>query len=271
MDLLNGLYPYTKKLNFKTLYETIEQLTLHCDKMKTDTRSVTMYLMGSTMGRTQSPMFLPKHTSKQKILPRPFVKSRPPSKLLEITKEFWFTYLIRLMEEVTLQHINKVIETYKEEHYIKIKRSLTFAKKYIPKCLRVCDTFFTQVGILCNEDKVNECRINLHKDKGDIISCILTLGRVEGIESGKGSTVYYNGKSKDNPGEKIYEVPFVNGQIQVTTFCNVVHGSNPFQQHRYTLNANIKRNILIHFFVYGDQYYRQYMKSNYTREKFVAV
>ena len=62
-------------------------------------------------------------------------------------------------------------------------------------------------------------------------------------KNGKGSTIYYDGLSKKMPGQKIYEVPFIHGQIQITTFCDVVHGTNCFQDKRYTINVNIKYGI----------------------------
>ena len=75
--------------------------------------------------------------------------------------------------------------------------NVELARKIIPQCLHLGDSFFTQMsvfGLVSKEDG----EIPLHFDERDIISCVFHLGKVK---SG-GSISYYSGRSPSSPGDR---------------------------------------------------------------------
>ena len=66
------------------------------------------------------------------------------------------------------------------------------------------------------------------------------------------------------------DVKFKHGQIQITTFDKVLHGTNYFKQGRYTINANIKKRVIQHFRDNGNSHYQQFIDAGYTKKLFVA-
>ena len=51
----------------------------------------------------------------------------------------------------------------------------------------------------------------IHFDERDVISCVFHLGNV----TSGGSTCYYSGKGPRSVGDKVYEVTFQNGRLQI--------------------------------------------------------
>ena len=66
-------------------------------------------------------------------------------------------------------------------------------QKNIPSSLRICDSFFTQMIILSDDEKEREQKIRIHIDSDDYVNAILTLGD---ISEKDGNTIYYNGTHK---------------------------------------------------------------------------
>ena len=126
--------------------DTIKEIKSLCDKMKTKKRSITMYLLGITIGQARYPKF--EIDNKLHMLPRPFVQSRPKSDLKKIIKWKWFCHLLQLMEKITYEHVVSAFQIEDGVSFFYLRQKLDFCKKEIPSYSRVCNTFFTQVAIL---------------------------------------------------------------------------------------------------------------------------
>ena len=270
LELQKYKFPYTNQLSLDNLDYYLKRLSKKFTAMTTKKRNIPMYVFGSTTGPSKTPMF--EHNGKLHMLPRPFVNNRPGKQgKTMIGSEYWFVHLLQFMERITLWHVwNVYINKEEFDEYGPIHEDTIFCKEKVPKCLRVFDTMFTQVSLLFHEND-DPCQIPPHVDEQDLISCVLTLGSVDtNTQKVNGATVYYSDLGKNKGCFKMKEVEFKHGQIQITTFDKVLHGTNYFEQGRYTINANIKKGVIQHFRDHGNRYYQQFIDAGYTKKHFVA-
>ena len=138
--------------------------------------------------------------------------------------------------------------------------NIELARKIIPQCLRLGGSFFTHMSVFGTINK-EDGKMPLHFDERDIISCVFHLSEVK---SG-GSTSYYSGDSPDTSGERIHQVKFKHGTLQVGFFNKVIHGVDEWDSQRCGIQLNIKKNLLAHFVKYGTTHYDKYRLSGYTQ------
>ena len=132
-------FHYLSQNEFTHSFKWIPMGGNHC---KTARRILQMYQYGGTIGYSRYPLYRIEGWSKDRMLPRPVVKSRPSNGLgyyiMENTQ--WFIDLVHDIEDLVVKHLLSV-DTNESKNILKW---CNFSKKRIPKCLRICDTFFNQ-------------------------------------------------------------------------------------------------------------------------------
>lgn len=177
--------------------ETYRYLYNNGTKHKTPKRQVSMSLYGSTIGRAQYPKYITSD-GLEHILPRPYTTFKPGNIGYNVSQQVWFRLLIHDIERTVLQFITCLEEPLRTN----IMNLVNDAKKYIPDCCRISNTFFSHMTVI--GDLINKgVDIPTHRDKDDIITAILHLGDDSEVTSG---TDYYNGKTEC--GDLMYSVPF---------------------------------------------------------------
>ena len=239
-------------------------------RMKTKKRMMTMYQFGGTIGAARYPLFLieisdeKEPNKKFSMLPRPVVKSRPGEcghTILKYSK--WLNYLVRDIASYVFQYLYELNNELSKKCLHIIKE----CKKIIPKSLRICDSFFTQMIILRIDEKEKEHNIPIHIDTDDYVNAILTLGD---ISEKDGNTVYYNGTHKKSVGRECLSIPFLHGRLQIGFFDKIYHGVKPWTGDRVTISFSLQKKIFNHFVTYGSKYYDQYVDKGYPSKHFIA-
>ena len=160
---------------------------------------------------------------------------------------------------ITKEHLNHFKS--KSSDIQGLLNMIEFIEREIPKSLRICDTFFTQM-IMCSDVDVSSY-MGKHIDEKDLITSFVTFGKV--ITGGK--TRYYTGSSANNNSNNIvHEVAFEHGQIQIGQLDNIVHAVQPWTGSRITFNFNVKKDVINHFREYGSKYYNIYEQSKYKQK-----
>ena len=119
---------------------------------------------------------------------------------------------------------------------------IDFIEREVPKSLRICDTFFTQM-IMCSDVNVSSY-MGKHIDEKDLITSFVTFGKV--ITGGK--TRYYTGSSANNNSNNIvHEVAFEHGQIQIGQLDKIVHSVQPWTGSCITFNIKVKCDVIKNF------------------------
>ena len=257
-NILNNVstkyYKYLKLSRYINLYYDLVRMV---PSMTTRTRKLKMHVFGSTIGPSRSPKYCHKNNiCRKKMLPRPMAYCKPGSKAWNYMNQPWFISLVKDIEMFTKEHVDKYAPSCL--HMSKIKKTITFIENNIPSCLRICDTIFTQM-VLVGEDNISS-DMPLHLDKNDLLSCILTLGE---LKSG-GATQYYSGKKIKSNNELLHQIDFHHGQIQIGRYDEIIHGVQSWIGTRLTINFNIKIPLIQHFKEEGSIFYDQYVASGYT-------
>lgn len=153
------------------------------NKIKTGKRNQIMYQYGGTIGPSQFPTYLHLPGKTVHMLPIPVVKSRPHRLGHRImNNNCWLQELVSDIKIYTLNHL----EEGKSPTSAIVLHHVLSSKQLIPPCLRICNTFFTQM-ILLGKEGENDGIIPLHVNEDDHITALLSIGshNLEG-----GDTVY---------------------------------------------------------------------------------
>ena len=256
-DSTKSYYYYLHSSRYKINFKEISK---GGSTMKTKVRGVRMHMYGGTIGRSQYPKYI--DGLKSKMLPRPVVNSRPGNKgyaLMKNTK--WLYELTQDVSKMCIHHL--VLQDTKESR--NILSLIKLCLHLIPSCLRICDTFFTQMALI--GDLSNEGKMPGHMDKDDYICAVLTLGDNSLI----GGSTFYNG-IKDKFGKyMVHQTEFQHGRIQIGAFDNIIHGVNDWNSgSRGSINFNFKKNLLQHFIKNGNIYYNPYVLDGYPSKHYVV-
>ena len=159
------------------------------NKITTQVRKLTMFQYGATIGPAQYPKFVNPMTYRDSMLPRPVVKSRPNNCGYLLLRNFqWIKKLSMIVEKATFDHLKED----KTENSLSLLKCNDFSIKNIPSCLRICDTFFTQI-ILVGDPNADHGEIPIHTDNDDYITALVSIG-TNNIRSGH--TNYYETRKK---------------------------------------------------------------------------
>ena len=142
--------------------------------------------------------------------------------------------------------------------------NIELARKIVPECLRLGDTFFTHMTVFGTKSK-DDGKMPLHFDEWDIISCVFHIG----IVSSGGATSYYSGSSASEPGEKIHQVPFHHGTLQMGFINMRLHEVEEWGGQRSGIEVNIKKDVLAHFVKHGSCFYNKYRLTGYPQRSIV--
>ena len=178
-------------------------------------RKCPMYCFKSTITCTQYPKF--SVCGKQRVLPRPYSKSKPGNDGYKI---IWTAWMQEFLKEVEL-HVLHYLHNFREDHTLKkiTLFNIEMVRKLVPACPRLGDSFFTHMTVFDTLNK-EDGSIPIHFDERDLISCVFHLGSVHK----DGETSYYEGDRSDNPGQPVHQVSFTHGNLQVSFFNRVLHG-----------------------------------------------
>ena len=150
----------------------------------------------------------------------------------------WLRQLCKDIELLTIQHLNHQ----KSQMSEKILQHIYFCKKHIPLCLRICNTFFTQM-IMVGRFNCNKGFIPFHVDSDDFITALFSVGGSTKIDGG--STFYlqksvFEGKEHTNVSQKI---SFHIGNLQIGCYDQVLHGANRWNScMRGVINFSMQKN-----------------------------
>ena len=191
-------------------------------------------------------------------MPRPYYTSKPGNRGYNIIRTSWMQSFIKEVEYHVLHYLHNLCPD-KEMKKITLL-NIQLSKNIIPECLRLGGSFFTHMSVFGTVNKEDgEMPINF--DERDIISCVFHLGKV--IQGG--STSFYSGDKADDPGNKVYEVPFRHGSFQIGFFNQVLHGVDNWEGQRCGIQLNIKKDLLKHFIRYGTTHYDKYRLVGYPQ------
>ena len=150
--------------------------------MKTKKRNMIMYQFGGITGWAQTPFYMRENCNLNHMFPRPFVSCRPGNFVhLLLNEDNWLRYLSNIVESHTFYFLKDENTSMSRD----ILKRTEVCKKNLPKCLRICDTFFTSMIVV--GDFSGTDYITLHTDKDEYINAKVSIGNSE--VSG-GSTVY---------------------------------------------------------------------------------
>ena len=245
--------PFFTETSFR---KTLQKLITSGEYNKTKKRKTPLFCFGSTITCTRFPKFF--SDRKPQILPRPYHTSKPGNKGYSVLRTPWMQSFFKEVESHVLHYLHNICSD-------PCLRKLTLldielAKKIIPECLRLGNTFFTHMSVFGTLNK-NDGEMPLHLDERDIISCVFHLGKVyQG-----GSTLFYSGKSSKEPGKQVYSVPFRHGTLQIGFFNQVLHGVESWVGQRCGIQLNIKKDVLEHFIRYGTEYYDKFRITGYPK------
>ena len=235
---------------------TLEELIACGQYNKTKKRSTPMYCFGSTITCTRYPKFF--CDGKTQILPRPYQRSKPNNTGYSIIRSSWMQSFIKDVEIHVLHYLHNICPD-KEMKKLTLL-NIQLSKKIIPECLRLGDSFFTHMSVFGTINK-EDGEMPIHFDERDLISCVFHLGRVQK----GGSTSYYDGCKADDPGQRIHQVPFHHGTLQIGFFNSVLHGVDDWVGQRCGIQLNIKKDVLKHFVKYGTFHYDKYRMTGYPQ------
>ena len=231
-------------------------------RAQTGKRRRPMYLFGGTIGVSRYPLYI-NNNLETAMLPRPVTLSRPGRPghdFMQTTP--WLQDLVLDISELTLKHLLHIGNENSELTLRYINLSLT----QIPSCLRICNSFFTSMILVGDEECDGD--IPLHTDNDDLVSAILNLGD-ETLTGG--STIFTNGVNTKVTGEVVKTVTFKHGRLQIGNFEHVFHGTTPWKGKRWTLSFSLNRHVLNHFLDEGSYYYDKFVKAQYPSNMFVAA
>ena len=211
------------------------------NKLYTKKRELSMYQYGGTIGPARYPTYELGTDGIKHMMPRPVVKSRPHrfgNKLMTECK--WLIELIQDIETLTLKHIAEDTSPTS----VMIKEYVKDRKALIRKCLRICNTFFTQMILLGDHDQTAG-RIPLHMDTDDHITALFSIGN-ESMNGKEGETVYIE-KSYPDVGVTIKKrIPFSHGNLQIGYYDEVIHGTVQwFEGKRFVMNLSLQKKIYV--------------------------
>ena len=247
---------YSSFFSKSSFHKTLKKLTLCGEYNKTRKRSTPMYCYGSTITCTRYPKFFA--DGRPQILPRPYFTSKPNQKGSTLLNTSWMQSFFLEIEHHVLHYLHNL---FPDKQLKKMTLfNVQLARKIIPECLRLGGSLFTHMSVFGTINK-EDGKMPLHFDERDIISCIFHLGKV----NKGGSTSYYSGNSAKEPGERIHQVPFKHGTLQIGFFNKVLHGVDEWDGQRCGIQLNIKKDVLAHFVRYGTVHYDKYRLSGYPQ------
>ena len=258
------------------IMSTYKLLSAGGTRLRTSKSVQVIFQYGGTIGPARYPTFVSSDKlNKKHMLPRPVVKSRPYQLgHFLMTKCTWLIKLCQHVESLTLNYLQEnesqltVHQTHQRTQLTvsALERAL-FSKKHIPPCLRICDTFFTQM-ILVGSFSHREGNIPPHEDSDDYVTALVSLGQTETLVGGD---TFYSEKTPDGLLRIIRRVPYRHGNIQIGIFNDVKHGAFTWKHgYRGVINLSLKKQMVEHFYKYGCKYYVQYMEAGYPSGDFVA-
>ena len=200
---------YTDFFSLDSFQQTLSTLIEGGEYNKTQKRTIPMYCYGSTISCTRYPKF--SIDGKQKILPRPYFKSKPSQKGYKIIRSDFMQAFLKHVEQHVIYYLHAVCQDKKLSKITLFQ--LELSRKIVPECLRLGNTFFTHMTVFGTLNK-KDGEMPIHFDERDVISCVFHIGKV----SKGGETVYFNGDHPKTPGRKVYSVPFVHGTLQIGFF-----------------------------------------------------
>ena len=215
--------------------KTLSDLISCREYNETKKRSTPMYCYGSTITCTRYPKFFSE--GKSQILPRPYFTSKPGNRGYDIIRTEWMQSFIHEVEHHVLHYLHNLCADKKMKKLTLF--NIELAKNIIPDCLWLGDSFFTHMPVFGTINK-EDGQMPIHFDERDIISCVFHLGEV----SKGGSTSYYSGSKADSPGERIHQVPFKHGSLQIGFFNKILHGVDDWEGQRCGIQLNIKKDLL---------------------------
>jgi len=241
----------------ETSFSTTLEKLIDCGQYnKTKKRTTPMYCFGSTITCTRYPKFFCE--GKTQILPRPYHQCKPNNVGYKIIRSSWMQSFIKEVEHQVLHYLHNICS---DKNMKKLTLfNIQLAKKIIPECLRLGDSFFTHMTVFGTVNK-EDGEMPIHFDERDLISCVFHLGEV----SKGGSTSYYEGSKPEKPGKRIHQVPFLHGTLQIGFFNKVLHGVDDWVGQRCGIQLNIKKDVLKHFVKYGTFHYDKYRMTEYPQ------
>ena len=102
-----------------------------------------MYCYGSTITCIRFPQF--SINGKQKILPRPYFKSKPSQKGYKVIRTDFIQEFLKQVEVHIKHYLQNICEDKKLANVTLYQVEL--ATKTIPECLRLGDTFFSHMSV----------------------------------------------------------------------------------------------------------------------------
>jgi hypothetical protein len=230
---------------------TIRQLIKCGTEIKKGKRKVRMYCYGSTKTASNMPR-LERKDGRKEMIPRPYAKFRPGSDTFNMfMNNKFFKVFTERIEELMYDYISSMDckNDWTRRAYDYIKKS----KKYVPESCRIFNTAFTFLS-LNGEIGRSNCSdgIGQHTDDTDIISCVVHVGE----SRKKGGTLYFK---KEGDVDVMKRVEFKNGNVQISDFSSIVHGTEEIEGNRFSLTFSVKHTIVDWFEINGLIYYNQYV------------
>ena len=219
-------------------------------EVKKGKRKTSMYCYGSTKTASNMPRIQRKDGSKE-MIPRPYAKFRPGSNTFNMFINLHnFRVFTQKIEEIMYNFIFSM--DCKNKWTTRALKYLNNSRKYVPKTCRIFDTVFTFLSVNGQIHSPNYGGIGKHTDDNDVISCVVHVG--ESLE--KGGTVYF--KEYDDV-DAMKKVEFKNGNIQISDFSSIVHGTEEICGNRFSLTFSVKHTIVDWFEMNGSLYYNQHV------------
>ena len=192
-------------------------------------KSAPMSILGSTVFNT-----LNKHRVEGVFVPRLNRFSRPGT-------NGWKMLKLPSLAQVAQRAEQEVINHLKKNDRETLQKALLF-RLMAPEDFRVAGTFFNSVTLVGD---LSDNHNHRHKDKHDLCSIIITLGK--GVTAG--STLYWGGNDI-----VLHRENFLHGKFQVGPFDKVNHAGEAWNGPRGVLAFYLNKGIQQHFLQHGDRF-----------------
>ena len=247
---------YQSYFSESSFQKTLRKLIIFGEYNKTKKRSTPMYCYGNTITYTRFPKFFA--DGRPQISPRPYFTSKPSEKGAKLMNISWMNSFLHEVEDHVLHYLYNYCP---DKNLRKVTLlNVELARKIIPQCLQLGNSFFTHMSVFGTVSK-EDGEMPLHFDERDIISWVFHLGKVN---SG-GSTSYYSDSSPSSPSDRVHQVQFRHGTLQIGFSNKVLHGIDKWEGQRCGIQLNIKKDVLVHFVKFGTVHYDKYRLSGYPQ------